>query len=152
MFQGLAASLGAFCGWSNEVRDFRGWVLECWVDVKLFLSQATLEEWALADKADVQEKHLVIRGEPARLPVEDAVHVARLVTGADEQKLLHKVKTIGQLDALSAEQLADSVLLGESAYDVQRGYLVQLPDADFAAALKPEKETDLLAQFLLDKL
>jgi len=122
------------------------------VHVKLFLSQATLEEWALADKADVQEKHLVIRGEPARLPVEDAVHVARLVTGADEQKLLHKVKTIGQLDALSAEQLADSVLLGESAYDVQRGYLVQLPDADFAAALKPEKETDLLAQFLLDKL
>ncbi len=127
-------------------------MLECWVDVKLFLSQATLEEWALADKADVQEKHLVIRGEPARLPVEDAVHVARLVTGADEQKLLHKVKTIAQLDALSAEQLADSVLLGESAYDVQRGYLVQLPDADFAAALKPEKETDLLAQFLLDKL
>lgn len=120
--------------------------------MKLFLSQATLEEWALADKADVQEHHLVIHGEAAKLPVEDAVHVARLVSGADEQKLLHKVKTVGQLDALSAEQLADSVLVGESAYDVERGYLVQLPDAEFAAALKPEKEADLLAQFLLDKL
>ncbi len=120
--------------------------------MRLFLSQATLEEWALADKADVQEKHLVMHGEEGRLPVEDAVHVARLVSGADEQKLLHKVKTVGQLDALSAEQLADSVLVGESAYDVERGYLVQLPEAEFAAALKPEKEADLLAQFLLDKL
>ena len=106
----------------------------------------------VADKADVQAHHLVVHGESTRLPVEDAVHVARLVTGSDEQKLLHKVKTTVQLDALSAEQLADSVLVGESAYDVERGYLVQLPDAEFAAALKPEKETDLLAQFLLDKL
>jgi hypothetical protein len=120
--------------------------------VRLFLSQATLEEWVVADKADVQEHHLLIHNESARLPVEDAVHVARLVSGSDEQELLHKVKTVGQLDALSAEQLADSVLVGESAYDVQRGYLVQLPEADFAAALKPEKEADLLAQFLLDKL
>jgi hypothetical protein len=118
----------------------------------LFLSQATLEEWVVADKADVREHHLLLHGESAKLPVEDAVHVARLVSGADEQKLLHKVKTVGQLDALSAEQLADSVLVGESAYDVERGYLVQFPDTEFAAALKPEKETDLLAQFLLDKL
>lgn len=120
--------------------------------MRLFLSQATLEEWALADRADVQEHHLLIHAEGRRLPVEDAVHVARLVSGLDEQKLLHKVKTRPQLDALSAEQLADSVLVGESAYDVQQGYLVELPDADFAAALTPEKETDLLAQFLLDKL
>jgi hypothetical protein len=122
--------------------------------VRLFLSQATLEEWLVADKADVRDHHLLLHAESARLPVEDAVHVARLVSGADEKKLLHKVKTVGQLDALSAEQLADSVLVGESAYDVQRGYLVQLPDADFAAALAPEKEkeADLLAQFLLDKL
>jgi hypothetical protein len=135
----------------KEVGDFQGRVVHC-DTVRLFLSQATLEEWALADKADVQEQHLVVHGESARLPVEDAVHVARLVSGSDEQKLLHKVKTASQLDTLKAEQLADSVLVGESAYDVQRGYLVQLPDADFAASVKPGKETELLAQFLLDKL
>jgi hypothetical protein len=120
--------------------------------VRLFLSQATLEEWALADKADVQDRHLVLQGEPGKLPVADAVHVARLVSGPDEQKLLHKVKTPQQLDGLGAEQLAGSVLVGESAYDVVAGYLVELPDAAFAAALGPAKETDLLAQFLLDKL
>jgi hypothetical protein len=120
--------------------------------MRLFLSQATLEEWLVANKADVQDQHLLIHEESSRLPVEDAVHVARLVSGSDEQELLHKVKTSAQLEALSAEQLADSVLVGESAYDVQRGYLVHLPDAHFAAELKPEKEADLLAQFFLDKL
>jgi hypothetical protein len=120
--------------------------------VRLFLSQATLEEWALADKADVRDQQLVLHGDSAQVPVEDAVHVARLVSGPDEEKLLHKVKTPAQLEKLGAEQLADSVIVGESAYDVVRGYLVQLPDAEFAAALKPGEETDLLAQLLLDKL
>ena len=120
--------------------------------MRLFLSQATLEEWALADKADVRDQQLVLHGDSAQVPVEDAVHVARLVSGPDEQKLLHKVKTPVQLEKLGAEQLADSVIVGESAYDVVRGYLVELPDAEFAAALKPGEEADLLAQLLLDKL
>src|SRR5208282_5967972 len=46
------------------VGDFRRWVVESLAKVRLFLSQATLEEWAVADKADVQEHHLVIHGEP----------------------------------------------------------------------------------------
>ncbi|HXX32197.1 MAG TPA: hypothetical protein VEJ89_15960 [Myxococcaceae bacterium] len=120
--------------------------------MRLFLSQATLEEWALADRADVRDQSLVLHGEPVKLPVEDAAHVARLVSGPDEQKLLHKVKTPAQLEKLGAEQLADSIIVGESAYDVVRGYLVQLPDADFAAALRPDEDTDLLAKLLLDKL
>jgi len=120
--------------------------------VRLFLSQATLEEWALADKADVRDAHLVMHGDSAQVPVEDAVHVARLVSGPDEQKLLHKVKTPAQLEKLGAEQLADSVIVGESAYDVVRGYLVQLPDGEFAAALTPAEDTDLLAKMLLEKL
>ena len=120
--------------------------------MRLFLSQATLEEWAVADKADVREHHLLVHADSTRLPVEDAVHVARLVSGLDEQKLLHKVKTSAQLDALSPTSTESASCSAESAYDVQRGYLVELPDADFAAALKPGKETDLLAQFLLDKL
>ncbi len=34
--------------------------------VRLFLSQATLEEWVVADKADVKEHHLVMHGEAPR--------------------------------------------------------------------------------------
>ena len=48
---------------------------------------------------------------------------------------------------LGAERLADSVVAGESAYDVESGYLVQVPDQGPAPT-----ETSLLADYLLNKL
>lgn len=115
--------------------------------VKLFLSQTTLEDWASGDKADVHGHALVLTGEPLKYPVEPAVHVTALVSGPDEHQLLKKVKTDAQLAALGAERLADSVVAGESAYDVESGYLVQVPDPT-----GPRTETALLADFLLNKL
>jgi hypothetical protein len=115
--------------------------------VKLFLPQTMLEEWASAEKADVHEHALVLTGEPVKYPVEPAVHVVALVSGPDEHQLVKKVKTDAQLAALGAERLADSVVAGETAYDVESGYVVQVPDS-------PGQTTDtaLLADFLLNKL
>jgi hypothetical protein len=116
---------------------------------RLFLSQAQLEEWALADKADLQDDQLVIAGEGARVHVVPAVHFVTLVSGADDHGLVAKVKTEAQLQSLGAEQMADSVLLGESAYEVVPGYVAEV------AAPPPRKntpETDLLAAFLLNKM
>jgi hypothetical protein len=115
--------------------------------VKLFLSQTTLEDWASDDRADVREQALVLTGEPQKYPVEPAVHIMALVSGPDEHQLLRKVKTDAQLAALGAERLADSVVAGESAYDVESGYVVQVPDPT-----GPRTETALLADFLLNKL
>jgi hypothetical protein len=117
--------------------------------MKLFLPQHTLEEWAAADKADVHDHALLLARDPTRYPVEPAVHVTALVTGVDEHTLLRKVRTDAQLQAIGAERLADSVVAGESAYDVVSGYVVQVPDA---AAMPQPAETDLLAEFLLNKL
>jgi len=115
--------------------------------VKLFLPQSTLEEWAGGDKADVQERALVLSGDSVEYPVEPAVHVKSLVSGPDEHHLLKKVKTDAQLAALGAERLADSVVAGDSAYDVESGYVVQVPDPGGATT-----ETALLADYLLNKL
>jgi hypothetical protein len=114
--------------------------------VKLFLPQTTLEEWAASDKADVREDALVLTGETAKFPVEPAVHVKSLVSGPDEHQLLKKVKTDAQLTELGAERLADSVVAGESAYDVESGYVVRVPDEGATT------ETALLADYLLNKL
>jgi len=115
--------------------------------VKLFLPQTTLEEWATTDQADVHDQALVLSGEAAKFPVEPAVHVKALVSGPDEHQLLRKVKTDAQLSELGAERLADSVVAGESAYDVEAGYVVQVPDPGPAPT-----ETALLADYLLNKL
>lgn len=122
--------------------------------MRLFLPQATLEGWALDDKADLKEGKLVLAGESATYPVKPAVHFTRLVSGQDDRQLVSRVKTDEQLQALGADHFADSVVLGEAAYEVIPGYLtevsVQPGKQDPRRPANPE--ADLLAAFLLNKM
>jgi hypothetical protein len=123
--------------------------------MRLFLPQTQLEEWALDDKADIKDGVLVVTGEEGSYPVTPAVHIVQLVTGEDSSGLISKVKTEEQLKALGAEQMADSVLLGDTAYEVVPGYVaeVSLSPSDVGSVDdKPGSETDLLAAFLLNKM
>jgi len=123
--------------------------------IKLFLPQGTLEEWALAEKADLQEGSLLVGSDKARFPLLPAVHFAKLVSGADDKKLLGKVKTPHQLQRMGAEQMMDSVILGDAAYEVVQGYVavISTENSDRPAdKRKGSTETDLLAAFLLDKM
>jgi hypothetical protein len=123
--------------------------------MRLFLPQAQLEEWALEDKADVKDGVLVVTGEEGVYPVTPAVHIVQLVTGEDANGLVTKVKTEAQLQALGAEQMSDSMLLGETAYEVVPGYVAEVPVPSSEGAPadgKPGSEADLLAAFLLNKM
>lgn len=119
---------------------------------KLFLSQAQLEEWALEDKADVREGRLVVAAEGGSAwPVTPAVHFLQLVSGEDTHQLVARVKTEEQLARLGAEQMADSVLVGDNAYEVVPGYVAEVA-APTPDSQKPNSETDLLAAFILNKM
>jgi hypothetical protein len=121
--------------------------------MKLFLPQAQLEEWALADKADLKDGKVVVMAEGgATYPTVPAVHFVQLVSGEDTHKLVAKVKTETQLASLGAEQMMDSVLLGESAYQVVPGYVTEIAASPRPADKKPNNETDLLAAFILNKM
>lgn len=120
---------------------------------RLFLPQAQLEEWALEEKADVKDSRLVVAGEPGQYPVVPAVHFLQLVSGEDTHKLVGKVKTEPFLQELGAEVLADSVLIGDTAYEVASGYVAEVdPQGHPPAERKSSSETDLLAAFLLNKM
>lgn len=121
---------------------------------KLFLPHATLEAWAFDEKADIRDDKLTVTGESGRYPVTPAVHFLSLVTGEDPHGLVGKVKTAEQLEALGAEHLEDSVILGDAAFEVSPGYLTTVPDeaGEGDPANAPQKEQDLLAAFLLNKL
>jgi hypothetical protein len=122
---------------------------------RLFVPQSKLEEWALEDKADIRDGKLTVAADKASFAVLPAVHFTKLVSGTDDKKLLRKVKTEEELQKLGAEHLADSVLLGDTAYEVTGGYLTEVP-APSKAAAGPKKgvtpEAEALAAFLLDKL
>jgi hypothetical protein len=123
--------------------------------LRLFLPQTTLEGWALEDKADLRDGKLVVQGDGGAWPIEPAVHFVKLVAGSDVQKLVSRVKTDAQLAHLGCERLEDSVVLGESAYQIVPGYVAEI--AAPAAAGNSDKrqgssEADLLAAFILDKM
>ena len=123
--------------------------------MRLFLPQAQLEEWALEEKADIKGGHLVVSGEAGEYPVTPATRFVHLVSGEDTHKLLERVKTHAHLESLGAEVLADSVVLGDTAYEGVDGYLVELPSQSASTAPsppKPQSETDLLAAFFLNKI
>jgi hypothetical protein len=125
--------------------------------VKLFLPQKTLEEWALAEKADLADGKLLVKETKSTHPVAAAVHFSKLVSGEDTNGLLGRVKTTAQLQALKAEHFADSCIIGEAAYEVVEGYVTEVQITPGAGKGDGKKKTaspeaDLLAAFILDKL
>jgi hypothetical protein len=126
--------------------------------MKLFLPQKTLEDWASAEKADLVQGQLVVKEVRSAHPVAPAVHFLRVVSGDDAQGLIGRVKTLSQLQALQAEHMADSCIIGEAAYEVVEGYVTEVQAAPTRQDRgDPKKksaspEADLLAAFILDKL
>lgn len=125
--------------------------------MKLFLPLKTLEEWMSADKVDLSDGKVVVKETKSASASQGAVHFVKLVSGDDSASLIGKVKTEAQVQALGAEHMADSVILGEAAYEVATGYLVEVPNPAPQAKPDPKKkgaspEADLLAAFILDKL
>lgn len=125
--------------------------------MKLFLPQKTLEDWSMNEKADLQDGKLVVKeGGASTHPVSAAVHFVKLVSGEDANSLVGRVKTQAQLQTLGAEHFADSVILGEAAYEVAEGYVTEVQVAAPPKADPKKKaanpEADLLAAFILDKL
>src|SRR5437763_16164118 len=146
----------------------------------LFVPQSVLDRWSEQGRIEVDGNVLTILGEHKSFALTPAVRFIKMEAGDDNAKLLQKVKTTDALKQMGAEHYMESVILGESAYQVQQGFLAdasalrraaaasQPPPAKAAdppkappganpapAAQKPaseEKEPDLLAQFLLDNL
>lgn len=130
---------------------------------RLFLSQAALDAWLSEGRVDVEGEVLVTKPEGQRFKLTTAVRFKAEVTGEGDPKgLVGKVKDLSQLGEMEAEHYADSVIVGDHAYEVVEGFagapLAERVDAQGTtlasaaqAALGERRESDdadLLAQFL----
>jgi hypothetical protein len=124
--------------------------------MKLFLPLGTLDEWLTSEQVDMADGKLQVRESKASVDAIGAVHFMKIVTGEDAANLVGRVKTEEQVKALGAEHMADSVILGEAAYEVATGYILNVTAPPPAKADPKKKaaspEADLLAAFILDKL
>ena len=136
---------------------------------RLFVSQELLDQWSGEGKIELEGNVLKLINEGRFFEIQPGVRFVKVVAGEDRQSLNCKVKTEGQMSALGAELYMNSVLVGEDAYDVQTGFLCEVPaeaaqaiaapgagrPADAGApkgAPKTSDERSMLAQFLLENL
>lgn len=132
---------------------------------RVFVSQETLDVWLADERVAVDGDIMTLRPEGQKFKLHTAFHFLREVAdGGDEQNLVGKVKDLQQLTALGGEHCSDSVILGDSAYEIVEGFLgapvheastSPIPrgsslEAAAAAALgegPPTGEIDLLGRF-----
>ena len=90
---------------------------------RLFVPQVMLDAWLTEERIEVDGDVMVIQPEGQRFVLTTAVLFKEEVTGTpDPHGLIGKVKDVEQLAAIGAEHYADSVILGESAYQVVEGF------------------------------
>jgi hypothetical protein len=136
----------------------------------LFVPQSVLDKWSEKGRVELKGHVLTLIREKKSFQLTGAVRFVKMEAGEDLKGLLHKVKTLDALKQMGAEHYRESVILGESAYQVQQGFLadanalrraagVAQAAADKKAAgaekhrqAEKDGEQDLLAQFLLDNL
>ena len=91
---------------------------------RVFFPQAALDQWIVDGTVELQEGELSITSEGKRYRLAEAVRVLGEVSGAgDGHDLVGRVKARLYLEQLGAEIIQGSMLLGESAYDVEPGWL-----------------------------
>lgn len=134
----------------------------------LFVPQSVLVKWSEKGRVEVKGHVLVLLREKKSFQLTSAVRFLKMEAGEDVKGLLQKVKTLDALKQMGAEHYRESVILGDSAYQVQQGFLADANALRRAAGVSPgdekaaggtkkqqgekEGEEDLLAQFLLDNL
>lgn len=143
----------------------------------LFVSQALLDAWASQGRIDVDGSSIALRGVEAqgrRYALEPAVRFLRVAGGGDDPGgLVARVKTLVQVRELGGEPMADSVVMGETAYEVEPGFLAEASAVEAASRAAPaappapptgsnrglprdleerRQEAEALARFLLDNL
>ena len=140
---------------------------------RVFFPEQSLNEWLVDGAVDLRGSELTILAEARRYNLAEAVRVIVEVTGGpDTNDLVGRVKSKVYLEALGAELLETSMVLGDNAYDVIPGWL-GAPVGSFVEHViseerknarasvtneagfsgeEPRTDEDLLARFLLERL
>jgi hypothetical protein len=104
----------------------------------LFVTQALLDSWAGQGKIDFVGNVMTLQqgeGKGRSYALEPAVRFLKVI-GADQDphKLLAKVKQVSQLREMGAEQVENSVIMGDCGYEVEPGFLAEASAVQAASA------------------
>lgn len=116
------------------------------VSDKVFFRTSTLE-WLLdKGKAKFEGDLLKLVEEKKTYRLTESVRFLEVVEGKDEERLVGRVKSIDELKKMGCEIMSGSVILGETVYNVEQGFL-GIPARDAKEVEKSDVE--MLIEYFL---
>ena len=91
---------------------------------RVFLPQEALDHILEDGESGLEDEFLTLGGQRFRL--ETAVRfMAEVAEGGDADGLVGKVKSVSQIEAFDGDHSADSVIVGDNAYEVIEGFVAE---------------------------
>jgi hypothetical protein len=91
---------------------------------QLFISQERLDAWSAELRVSLAGDVMTLTDDGRCFRIRPAVRFLRVAGGSDDpNQLLDTVRDEHSLDEMGADHYMYSVILGETAYDVQPGFL-----------------------------
>lgn len=125
----------------------------------LFVSQPTLEAWVETGKVRFEDNLLTLLADQATYELVPAVRILGLLDGDDLAGLVGQLQTGEELAAIGAEQYRDSVILGDTAYQCEEGFVgtkqggTKRSEPTVELSAEGERsDMDLLTEFMLKNL
>ena len=95
---------------------------------RLFISQERIDLWTTQQKVNIEGDQMVLPAFRTTFRLLPAVLFERVVDGEDTLALVGRVKSEEQLRQIGAEIVANSVILGEAAYECVNGFLGEVEE------------------------
>ncbi len=91
---------------------------------RLYISQDRLDAWASEERVKIEGDLMTLLPDGRAFRITPALRFLKVAGGGDDPHgLLGKVKTVKAIEEQGGENYMNSVILGETAYDVQQGFL-----------------------------
>jgi hypothetical protein len=100
------------------------------MSAKVFIPQEVVDSWVTADKVELSGEVMTFRGAGVVLRMVPGYYFDHVSAGTDVgHDLLGRAKAKAAISALGAEVYMNSVIVGETAYDVEVGFVAKPRDA-----------------------
>ena len=94
------------------------------MSLKVFFPQDVIDTWITSDKVELSGEIMIFRASSLSLRLIPGYFFDHVAGGSDESnQLLGRAKSKAALSALGAEVYMSSLILGETAYEVEAGFI-----------------------------
>jgi hypothetical protein len=91
---------------------------------RIFVSQQRMQQWTEDGKVSVENNVMILPTLGKSFRLTEAVHITKVVSdGGDAHRLIGRVKTLEQLKQLGAETYHGSVVIEDTAYECEHGFV-----------------------------